>query len=139
MHVSTSAFEEMERIMKTERPDFVLICYSIVTRRAEDRLLPIAQDRGIGVIVNRPFEASSLFDTVRVTQLPVWAQDFGCSSWPQFFLKYLLSHAAVTCVIPATSDPSHLADNLRAGLGPLPDRRMRRKMADYIDTLGGLP
>ena len=136
-HYSTSAFGEMEQIMKTERPDFVQICYSIVTRRAEDRLLALAQDHGIGVIVNRPFETSGLFDMIRGRKLPAWAQDFGCSNWPQFFLKYLLSHPAVTCVIPATGDPSHLADNLRAGLGPLPDRRTREKMADYIDTLGG--
>lgn len=136
-HYSTSAFGEMEQIMKTERPDFVQICYSIVTRRAEDRLLALAQDLGIGVIVNRPFETSALFDRVRGRKLPAWAQDFGCSNWPQFFLKYLLSHPAVTCVIPATGNPSHLADDLRAGLGPLPDSRTREKMADHIDTLGG--
>jgi diketogulonate reductase-like aldo/keto reductase len=136
-HYSMSAFGEIENIMTTERPDFVQICYSIVTRRAEDRLLALAQDHGIGVIVNRPFEASGLFDMIRGRELPAWAQDMGCANWPQFFLKYLLSHPAVICVIPATSDSSHLADNLQAGLGPLPDRLARKKMADYLDTLGG--
>jgi diketogulonate reductase-like aldo/keto reductase len=136
-HYSTSAFGEMERIMMTERPDFIQICDSIVTRTAEGRLLALAEDHGIGVIVNRPFEASVLFEMIRGKKLPAWTQDFGCSNWPQFFLKYLLSHPAVTCVIPATGNPSHLADNLRAGFGPLPDRRTREKMANYIDTLGG--
>ena len=136
-HSSTSAFGEMERIMKTDRADFIPICYSIVMRTAEERLLALAQDHGIGVIVNRPFETSVLFDLVRGRKLPARALDSGCPSWPQFFLKYILSHPAVTCVIPATGGPSHLADNLRAGSGPLPDQHTREKVADTIGSLGG--
>jgi len=134
-HYSTSAFGTMERVMKTAHPDFVQIYYSIVTREAEERLLPLATDLGIGVIVNRPFETADLFGTVRGKRLPAWAKEFECTSWAQFFLKFILSHPAVTCAIPATGDFSHLLDNRKAGYGSLPDVPMREKMAKYIDTL----
>ncbi len=133
-HYATSAFGAMERVMKAAHPDFIQICYSIVTRQAEERLLPLAADLGIGVIVNRPFETSDLFGRVRGKRLPAWAKEFGCTSWAQFFLKFILSHPAVTCAIPATGNAAHLLDNRKAGHGPLPDIRMREKMAEYLDT-----
>jgi diketogulonate reductase-like aldo/keto reductase len=134
-HYATSAFREMERVMKAVHPDFIQICYSIVTRRAEDRLLPLAADLGIGVIVNRPFETADLFGRVRGKPLPPWAKEITCTSWAQFFLKFILSRPAVTCAIPATGNPAHLLDNRMAGVGPLPDRGMREKMAQYLDKL----
>lgn len=134
-HYATSAFNAMERVMKAAHPDFIQIYYSIATRRAEERLLPLATDLGIGVIVNRPFETADLFGRVREKSVPVWAEEFGCTSWAQFFLKFVLSHPAVTCAIPATGNSAHLLDNRKAGSGPLPDVRAREKMAQYIDTL----
>jgi aryl-alcohol dehydrogenase-like predicted oxidoreductase len=134
-HYSTSAFGAMERVMRAGRPDFIQIYYSILTRQAEERLLPLAADLGVGVIVNRPFETSDLFGRVRGKRLPPWAKEFGCTSWAQFFLKYILAHPAVTCAIPATSNPEHVVDNMKAGFGPLPDEGTRKKMAQYIDTL----
>jgi aryl-alcohol dehydrogenase-like predicted oxidoreductase len=134
-HYATSAFGAMERVMKAAHPDFIQIYYSIVTRQAEERLLPLAADLGIGVIVNRPFETADLFGRVRGKRLPAWAQELDCSSWAQFFLKFILSHPAVTCAIPATGNAAHLLDNRMAGHGPLPDGRMREKMAQYLDTI----
>jgi diketogulonate reductase-like aldo/keto reductase len=134
-HYTTSAFKEMERVMKAAHPDFIQIYYSIVTRQAEERLLPLAADLGIGVIVNRPFETADLFGRVRGKRLPPWAQELECTSWAQFFLKFILSHTAVTCVIPATGNAMHLMTNRSAGYGPLPDAHMREKMAQYLDTL----
>jgi diketogulonate reductase-like aldo/keto reductase len=134
-HYTTSAFKEMERVMKAVHPDFIQIYYSIVTRQAEERLLPLAADLGIGVVVNRPFETADLFGRVRGKRLPSWAQELECTSWAQFFLKFILSHPAVTCAIPATGNAMHLMDNRSAGYGPLPDTHMREKMAQYLDTL----
>ncbi len=134
-HYATSAFGAMERVMKAARPDFIQIYYSIATRQAEERLLPLAADLGIGVIVNRPFETADLFGRVRGKQLPPWAAEFGCAGWAQFFLKFILSHPAVTCAIPATGNSAHLTDNMKAGFGPLPDARTREKMAQYLDTI----
>jgi len=134
-HYATSAFRTMEHIMKTAHPDFIQICYSIVTREAEERLLPLAADLGIGVIVNRPFETAGLFGKVRGKPLPPWAKEFECASWAQFFLKFILSNPAVTCAIPATGNAAHVLDDRKAGYGALPDIRMRKKMVHYIDTL----
>jgi diketogulonate reductase-like aldo/keto reductase len=134
-HYSTTAFPALIQAVKNSRPDFIQIHYSISTRQAEDRLLPLAADLGIAVIANRPLETSALFGKVKGQALPEWARDIGCSSWSQFFLKFLLSHPAVTCVIPATADPAHLLDNMSAGTGPLPDKQMRKKMAEYVDNL----
>lgn len=134
-HYSTGAFPVFIQAMKNSRPDFIQIYYSITTRQAEERLLPLAADLGIAVIANRPLETSALFKRVRGQALPEWARDIGCSSWSQFFLKFLLSHPAVTCVIPATGNPAHLLDNMAAGTGPLPDKQMRKKMAEHVDTL----
>jgi len=134
-HYQTAAFAEMERLMRTEDLDFVQLNYSMATREAERRLLPLAADRGIAVIVNRPFEKAALFRRVRGQPLPSWAEEFDCGSWAQFFLKYIVSHPAVTCAIPATGKPRHLQDNLQAGVGSLPSQQQRRRMVDYLLSL----
>jgi diketogulonate reductase-like aldo/keto reductase len=131
-HYQLSSFTELERIVTVEDIDFVQLPYSIATRDAEARLLPAAAHHGVAVLVMRPFEEGALFARVRGKPLPDWAGDFDCASWAQFFLKFILSHPAVTCPIPATSNPTHLADNLRAGHGVLPDPVMRKKMIDYV-------
>jgi len=134
-HYATSAFGTMEYVMKAVHPDFIQIYYSIVTREAEERLLPLAADLSIGVIVNRPFETADLFGRVRRRPLPPWAKEIECTSWAQFFLKFRLSSPTVTCTIPATRNVAHLLDDRKAGYGTLPDIRMRKKMTRYIDTL----
>lgn len=134
-HYRVGAFDELERLMRQEKLDFVQLNYSVVTPDAEQRLLPLAADKGLAVLVNRAFEDGRLFRRVKGKALPEWAKEFDCTSWAQFFLKYVLSHPAVTCVIPATSKPKHLADNMGAGLGRLPDARTQRKMREYIASL----
>src|SRR5205807_3533852 len=103
------------------------INYSIMEREAEKRILPLAQDRGVAVIINRPFGGGDLFSRVRSKPLPDWAAEFDCRSWAQFFLKWIIAHAAVTCAIPATSNLGHLKDNIQAGTGRYPTRKSRRK------------
>jgi aryl-alcohol dehydrogenase-like predicted oxidoreductase len=127
-HYTPSAFGELERLLRAEKVDFVQLPYSIATRDAERRLLPAAAETGTAVLVNRPFEEGDLFRAVKGRALPAWAPELGCEAWSQVFLKFILSHPAVTCVIPATSKPAHLDENLRAGLGPLPDEALRRRM-----------
>jgi diketogulonate reductase-like aldo/keto reductase len=134
-HYTDAALEELGSILRAEAIDFVQFAYSIGARAAERRLLPLCAERGVGVIVNRPFEAGSLFGRVRGKALPAWAGELGCTSWSQFFLKYVLSHPAVTCAIPATSRPDHMLDNLAAATGPLPDAGERKRMADYWQAL----
>lgn len=131
-HYTESAYAELERVMRAEKPEFVQLNYSIVSRTAEQRLLPLAQELGIAVLVNRPFEKSGLFGKVRGRELPPWAAEFDCASWAQFFLKFILAHPAVTCAIPATSKVKHLEDNMQAGLGRLPDAATRVKMAQLV-------
>lgn len=131
-HYERGAFEDLERVMRVEPIDFVQLNYSIAEPEAEQRLLPLAAERGIAVIVNRPFAKAQLFRRVRGTSLPAWARTFDCTSWAQYFLKFILSHPAVTCTIPATSKPEHLVDNMRAGLGRLPDGQARQKMIAYV-------
>jgi aryl-alcohol dehydrogenase-like predicted oxidoreductase len=104
-------------------------------REAEARLLPACQDAGVAVIINRPFAQASLFGRVKGKTLPDWAAEFDCTSWAQYFLKYLLGHPAVTCVIPGTSRVTHLQDNMKAGMGRLPDAAMRKRMLQYFNTL----
>ena len=128
-------FEHMEQLMRTEALDFIQINYSLGVRQAADRILPLAQDRGLAVLINEPYNAGRLFRAVRGGPLPRWAADFDCESWGQFFLKYILAHPAVTAVIPGTSDPGHLTDNMGAGLGRLPDERTRRRMEELFDRL----
>ena len=115
--------------------DFVQLYYSLGERQAAERLIPLAQDRGMGVIVNEPYNVGRLFGAVRGQELPEWAAEFDCESWGQFFLKYILAHPGVTVIIPATSDPEHLIDNMGAGLGALPDARTRRRMERLFDGL----
>ncbi len=129
-HYLTSAFDSLEKIMRTHPIDFVQLPYSVVLRDAEKRLLPFAKDRNIAVLVNRPFEGGDLFAQVRRRPLPTWMrQELGCTSWAQVFLKFILSHPSVTCAIPGTSKPKHLLDNLHAGRGSLPSPKQREQMA----------
>jgi diketogulonate reductase-like aldo/keto reductase len=131
-HYAAGAYGELERAMRDEPLDFVQLNYSLGEREAERRLLPLARERGIAVLANRPFAAGGLFGRVRGQALPPWAADFDCQSWAQFFLKWVLAHPAVTCAIPATSRPEHLTDNMGAGRGALPDAATRERMAALV-------
>jgi aryl-alcohol dehydrogenase-like predicted oxidoreductase len=132
---SVRQFERMEQVMQSESLDFVQLNYSIAERQAAERLLPLAQDKGHAILVNEPYNVGRVFRPVRGQELPPWAAEFDCKSWGQFFLKYILAHPAVTAVIPATSDPEHLIDNMGAGLGRLPDARLRTRMEQFFDGL----
>lgn len=134
-HYTTSAHEQLEKIVKTEKLDFVQFNYSIRVRDAEKSLLNAAKDNGVSVIINEPFEKGWLFSAVKDQQLPPWAADYDIKSWSQFFLKFILAHPAVTCVIPGTSNPEHLADNMGAGYGKLPDEAGRKKMVEWMEKL----
>jgi len=127
-HYTVASHAELEKVLRAEPFDFVQFNYSLATREAERRLLPFCQEHGIAVLINRPFEEGALFTQVRGRKLPSYARQLGCDSWAQFFLKYIVSHPAVTCVIPATSRVSHMRDNLQAGRGPMPDARLRQRM-----------
>ena len=131
-HYTASAHDELEQALRAEPVDFVQINYSLGERDAERRLLPFARERGVAVIANRPFSEGGLFRRVLSTPLPSWAADIGCESWAQIFLKWIVAHPAVTCVIPATSRPEHLVDNMKAGSGPLPDPAMRDRIASLV-------
>jgi aryl-alcohol dehydrogenase-like predicted oxidoreductase len=131
-HYSRGAFEELERILRTEALDFVQLPYSVATRAAESRLLPAAAATGTAVLVMRPFEEGELFHAVKGKPLPAWAKELGASAWSQVFLKWILGHPAVTAVIPATANPKHLAENVKAGTGPLPDAALRRRIAKEL-------
>ncbi len=128
-HYTSSAYDELERVLRGEPLDFVQVNYSLGEREAERRILPLARDRGVAVLANRPFSEGNLFQRVRGQALPEWAAELDCESWAQFFLKWILAHSAVTCVIPATSRPQHLVDNMKAGTGNLPDSATRERMA----------
>jgi aryl-alcohol dehydrogenase-like predicted oxidoreductase len=128
-HYTVSAHAELERVLAREPLDFVQFNYSPVTRDAEQRLLPLAAERGVAVLVNRPFEDGALFQRVRAQALPAWAAELGVTSWGQLALKFIAAHPAVTCIIPATDKLAHLEDNLAAGRGPLPDARQRAAIA----------
>ncbi len=122
----------LEQLMRRERLDFVQFTYNIAEREAEGRLLPLAADLGVAVIANRPFDGGSLFGAKTARPLPGWAREIGCATWAEAFLKFVVSHPAVTCAIPATSKLAHLRENMRALSGPLPDAALRRRMAtDY--------
>ena len=120
--------------MREHQPQFIQINYSLGEREADERLLPLAQDMGIAVLINRPYQAGRLFAAVAGRELPAWAADFA-ASWGQFFLKFIISHPAVTCVIPATSKLRHMTDNLGAGFGELPDAKVRQRMVDFIGNI----
>jgi aryl-alcohol dehydrogenase-like predicted oxidoreductase len=134
-HYTASAYDQLARVLETEELDFVQLNYSIVEREAEQRLLPLAIDRGVAVLVNRPFAQAQLFSKVRGKPLPAFAAEIGCASWAQLFLKFVVSHPAVTCAIPATSKVQHLIDNMQAGMGRLPAAEIRQRMAKYVADL----
>jgi len=134
-HYTASAYDELAQVLKSEELDFVQINYSIIEREAEQRILPLAAERGIAVLVNRPFAQSGLFSKVRGKSLPAWAKEIGCASWAQFFLKFVISHPNVTCAIPGTSNVEHLIDNMQAGTPPLPDQATRERMARLTSEL----
>ncbi len=127
--------DELERILRGEKLDFVQLSYSAATRDVEARLLPLARDLGVAVIVNRPFEQGDLIRRVERHPLPPWAREIGCASWAQVLLKFVISHPAVTCAIPATSQVAHVRENLAAAADPLPDEAMRRRIVRSIEAL----
>ncbi len=130
-----SRHEEFARVMATQPIDFVQFTYNVVDREAERRLLPLAAERGLAVIVNRPFRRGALFDRFERHPLPAWAGEFDCANWAQFFLKFIISHPAVTCAIPATSRVDHMLENMGAAYGPLPDGDMRTRMIRHVESL----
>jgi len=134
-HYEAGAFGEMEKLMRSEKLDFVQINYSLMEPQAEQSLLPLARERGIAVLANRPFGAGDLFDKVRSKPLPDWASEFDCRSWAQFFLKWIVAHSAITCAIPATNKAGHLEDNMQGGTGRLPDPKTRRRMVEFVSSL----
>ncbi|MFA5495553.1 MAG: aldo/keto reductase [Porticoccaceae bacterium] len=128
-------YDELEQLMQRESLDFVSVDYAIDNRVMEERILPLAQERGIGVLIYVPFGRTRLWDRVRGHEVPDWAAEFDARSWAQFFLKFVLAHPAVTAVTPATSKPHHMVDNMGAALGGLPDEAMRKRMIEFIDSL----
>jgi len=134
-HYTASAYAEIERLLGTGRYEFVQFNYSLAEREAERRLLPLARERGVAVLVNRPFAQGECFRRTRGKPLPAWAAEHGIASWAQYFLKWIVGHPAVTCAIPGTARPDHMQDNLAAGAGALPDETLRRRMAQHFDTL----
>ena len=126
---------ELERILRTQAIDFVQLTYNLLDREVEQRLLPLAQERRIAVIVNRPFRQGDLLDQLRGHPLPGWAREIGCDSWAQVALKFVVSHPAVTCAIPATSQVAHLRQNMGAARGRLPDATLRARMARDVAAL----
>ena len=131
-HYTPSAYDAVAKVIGTHKLDFLQINYSVIEREAEQRLLSLARERGIAVIVNRPFAGGDLFRRLRNTALPAWASEIDCTSWAQLMLKFVISHPAVTCVIPATSRVEHLRDNMSAGKGRMPDEKMRARIAASI-------
>jgi diketogulonate reductase-like aldo/keto reductase len=131
-HYTEGAYDELERVLRAELLDFVQVNYSPGEREAERRILPLAHDRGVAVLVNRPFAEGGLFRRVRGQSLPAWAVDLGAESWAQLFLKWILAHPAVTCALPATSRREHLQDNMKAGTGPLPDAAARARLVALL-------
>ncbi len=128
--------EELEKLIITEPIDAVQLTYNVLNRRAEDRLLPLIRDKGIALIINRPFMGGHLFNPIKGQSLPIWAVEaLNIESWAEFFLKFVISHPAVDYAIPATSNPNHMAENMRARLGPMPDKKMRERMAAFMAEL----
>ena len=136
---STRQYREMEEIMRRAELDFIQINYAADARAAADRILPLAADRGMGVLVNLPFGRGRLFSRVGDRELPDWASEIDCESWGQFFLKYVVSHPSVTAAIPGTTKAHHAVDNIGAATGRLPDATMRRRMEEFVDALPPAP
>lgn len=134
-HYTNASHDDLEEIVRNREIDFVQFNYSIRERHAEQSLLDAAKDNGVAVLINQPYGGGSLFQAVSGKSLPDWASGYDINSWGQFFLKYILSHQAVTCVIPGTSDPEHLVDNMGAGYGPMPDKQARKEMLSYFESL----
>jgi len=126
---------DLERIMRSRPIDFIQVSYNIPNRAVEERFLPLARDRGIAVIANRPFQRGALIDWANRHPLPHWAAEIDCANWAQFLLKFIVSHPAVTCAIPATSRVDHVLENMGAASGRLPDPTMRRRMIAYVENL----
>jgi diketogulonate reductase-like aldo/keto reductase len=126
---------QLEAFLKREKPDFVQVNYSITERLAEDRLIPFIAERGVALVINRPFMNGALFQRLEGRPLPPWAKDFGATTWAQFSLKYILSNPAVTVVLTETSNPKHMAENAAAALGRMPDESARKQMRDFIATV----
>ena len=134
-HYNSSGYTEVIRLLRSEKLDFLQINYSLGEREAEKEILPLAQDRGVAVLANRPFGGGDLFSRVRQKPLPDWAGELDCRSWAQFLLKWIIAHPAVTCAIPATGRVQHLEDNMQAATGRLPDAKLRERMLDAVSTL----
>lgn len=126
---------EFEQVMRSQRIDFVQLSYNLLDREAEQHLLPLARERGIAVLVNRPFREGALLRQLQRHPLPAWASEIDCTTWAQIALKFVVSHPAVTCAIPATSNPAHLRENMAAARGRLPDAALRQRMADHVAKL----
>jgi diketogulonate reductase-like aldo/keto reductase len=126
---------QIEQLLRTQPLDFVQITYNVLDREVEQRILPLARERGIAVIVNRPFREGALIRQVERHPLPAWARDIDCANWAQFLLKFIVSHPAVTCAIPATSNVAHVRENMGAAYGRLPDQATRRRMIAYVERL----
>jgi diketogulonate reductase-like aldo/keto reductase len=133
-HYTSSAFDEVASVMRSQKPDFVQINYAADDRAAEARILPLAADLGIAVVVNQPFGGGGLLARVGKSPLPAWAAEIGCTSWAQVLLKFVLAHPAVTVVIPGTGRPQYMADNVRAGYGPLPDEALRARIVAAVNA-----
>ena len=134
-HYHAGAHADLEKIIRPGDVDFVQVNYSLAEPEADRRLLAAAADSRTAVIVNRPFAEGAMFRRVKDKPVPDWAKEIGCASWAQFFLKWILGHLSVTCAIPGTRNPKHVADNLAAASGPLPDEAMRRRMSVYFESL----
>lgn len=132
---SGRSHDDLLRALDSSTFDFVQFSYNMGNRKAEDRLFPMARDKGIATIINRPFQRGQLFRIVKGKPLPDWAREIDCQTWGQFFLKFVISRPDVTCVIPATSKPHHMADNMDAGVGRLPDASTRQRMLDYVRSV----
>nr|WP_299173614.1 aldo/keto reductase [uncultured Allomuricauda sp.] len=134
-HYVDSSHSSLEKIIVSERPDFVQFNYSIRSRHAENSLFKTVEKYGIATLINQPYDSGSLFRAVKGKSIPGWAKEYDIHSWGQYFLKFILSNKNVTCVIPGTSKPHHMIDNMKAGLGKMPDERLRNKMASHLKSL----
>lgn len=134
-HYVDSSHSSLEKIIRLERPDFVQFNYSIRSRHAENSLFQTVEKYGVATLINQPYESGSLFRVIKGKSIPEWAKEYDIHSWGQYFLKFILSNKNVTCVIPGTSKPHHMIDNMKAGLGRMPDERLRNKMASHLNSL----